>query len=103
MIDPRFLDPKHAFAQVETEQDSANKISSLKKLFEQKRHRGGYSDEKNSGAFYKEISLEDFIRTDDPYDMLKNVHRFAIDDKVKEGAFRVIPPPADIEEICKDV
>ena len=35
--------------------------------------------------------------------MLKNVHRFAIDDKVKEGAFKIIPPPAEIEEICKDV
>jgi len=35
--------------------------------------------------------------------MLKNVHWFSIDDKVKEGAFKVISPPADIEEICKDV
>lgn len=74
VIDPRFLDPKHAFAQVETEQDSANKISSLKKLFEQKRHRGVYSDEKNSGAFYKEVSFQDFIDADDPYELLQTVH-----------------------------
>lgn len=75
----------------------------MKKLFEQKRHRGGYSDEKNSGAFYKEVSFQDFIDAEDPYVLLQTVHRFSLDDKVKEGAFKVISPPNDIEEICKDV
>jgi AdoMet-dependent rRNA methyltransferase SPB1 len=103
VIDPKFLDPKYAFAMFETEQDSANKISSLKKLFERKRHRDGYAEEKNSGAFYKEVSLEDFVRSEDPYSLLSTVHRFSLDDKVKNGAFKIISPPNDIEEICKDV
>ena len=75
----------------------------MKKLFEKKRHRGGNSDEKNNGAFYKEISLEDFVRAPDPYLFLQTVHWFLIDDKVKDGAFKIISPPTDIEEICKDV
>jgi len=42
----------------------------LKKLFEKKRHREGYAEEKGSGAFYKEVSLEEFIRASDPYAFL---------------------------------
>lgn len=103
MIDPKFLDPKHAFALVDNDTDASKKISSLKKLFERKRFREGYADEKGSGAFYKEVSLESFIRAKDPYELLQSVHRFIIDDEVKESSFKVIPPPNDIEEICKDV
>ena len=44
IIDPKFLDPRFAFAEVEEEVESANKISSLKKLLETKRNRSGYGD-----------------------------------------------------------
>jgi AdoMet-dependent rRNA methyltransferase SPB1 len=43
-IDPKFLDPRFAFAEVEDEAESANKISSLKKLLDIKRNRSGYGE-----------------------------------------------------------
>jgi hypothetical protein len=38
------LDPKYAFAEVEDEAESSNKVTSLKKLIDTKRNRGGYGD-----------------------------------------------------------
>ena len=102
VLDPKFLDPKHVFAETKDE-NSSQKISSLNKLMEKTKNRGGYDDDQGTSSFYKEVSLEEFIRSDDPYDLLKKIHKFAIDDKVKEGGFKSITPPKNIEEICRDV
>ena len=59
-IDPKFLDPKYAFEDIEAskggldgnEPDASAKISSLKKLLEQKRpNRQGYDADKVTTLF----------------------------------------------------
>ncbi len=60
------MDPKYAFEEIEEEMDSANQISSLKKLLEKKRNRSGYGD--GAGVMlYQETDLMDFLECADPY------------------------------------
>lgn len=58
-IDPKFLDPKYAFEDIEDEQETTDKISSLKKLLDKKVNRGGYTRE----VLYEELDLFDFLES----------------------------------------
>lgn len=70
-IDPRFLDPKHAFAEVE-----AAAVNNEAKVFnpeKKKRKREGY-DEGDWTQFH-EAPASEFIQTQDPIDMLGKLNR----------------------------
>ena len=67
-IDPKFLDPKYAFAEVDEEEEASNKISSLKKLVITKRNRSGYNTDRQ--VLYQETDLIDFLDCADPYEYL---------------------------------
>jgi AdoMet-dependent rRNA methyltransferase SPB1 len=58
-IDPKFLDPKFAFEDVDDDQDSSNKITSLKKLLDTKKNRSGYSTDR--GILYSETDFYEFL------------------------------------------
>ena len=70
-IDPKFLDPKFAFEEVEDEQEKEN-ITSLKKLLETKRNRGGYGDRT---SLYDETDLIEFLESQDPYTFLSTYNK----------------------------
>ena len=74
-IDPKLLDPKYAFEEVEGEEESANKISSLKKLMDKKVNRKGYGDRE---VLYAETDLMDFFECSDPYQYLSNYNQVCI-------------------------
>jgi hypothetical protein len=67
------LDPKYAFEEIEEEMDSANQVSSLKKLLETKRNRSGYGD--RTGSLYQETDLFDFLESADPYPFLSTYNK----------------------------
>ena len=101
-IDPKFLDPRHVFEDIpEEEEDSSKKISSLKKLLDQKRNRSGYNTD-GSGAFYKEAPLSEFVKSQDPYSYLKSCHKFIIDPGCSE-IFEVVRPHGSIKTIIEDL
>jgi len=58
-IDPKFLDPKYAFEDIDEEQETTDKISSLKKLLDKKVNRKGYNRE----VLYEELDLYDFLES----------------------------------------
>jgi AdoMet-dependent rRNA methyltransferase SPB1 len=64
-IDPKFLDPKFAFEEVEDENEKV-KISSIKKLMEVKKNRSGY----DSVTMHNECDLIEFIECSDPFKYL---------------------------------
>lgn len=100
-IDPKFLDPKYAFEDVDDEADISKKnISSLKKLMDQKRNRSGYDT--TSASLYAECDLIEFIRSEDPYSFLSSYNRFKIDDKSLE-LFKTEAPPKEMDLICADI
>lgn len=72
IIDPKFLDPRFAFAEVEEEVDSANKINSLKTLLKTKRNRSGYGDKE---TLYQETNFIDFLECADPYEYLSSYNK----------------------------
>jgi AdoMet-dependent rRNA methyltransferase SPB1 len=71
-IDPKFLDPKFAFEEIEDEQDTAKQITSLKKLLETKRNRSGYGDKT---TLYQETELIEFMECADPYLFLSTYNK----------------------------
>ena len=72
-IDPKFLDPKFAFEEIEDEADTQKQISSLKKLLETKRNRSGYGDK--GMTLYQETNLMDFLECEDPYLFLSTYNK----------------------------
>ena len=67
------MDPKYAFEEIEEEVDSANQISSLKKLLTTKRNRSGYGD--RTGSLYQETDLIEFLESQDPYPFLSTYNK----------------------------
>lgn len=64
-IDPKFLDPKTVFEEIEDEHESTDKISSIKKLMAtKKKSRNGYGDRT---ILYEEADFYDFMEATDPY------------------------------------
>lgn len=95
------MDPKFAFEDVEEELEGNNKISSLKKLLENKRNRSGYS-EKRGQTLYLETDFSEFLDCADPYEFLATYNKFNIDEKAKE-LFKKVPPPPELETSCMDI
>ena len=78
-IDPKFLDPKYALADVDqTNEDvegTTQKITSLKKLLAPtKRARGGY-DNTRENLLYDEADMIDFLESQDPYEFLTKCNK----------------------------
>lgn len=74
-IDPKFLDPKHVFEEIEDEMDTSKQITSLKKLLDVKRNRGGYGDKT---SLYAETDLIEFMDCADPYQFLSTYNTVRI-------------------------
>lgn len=68
-IDPKFLDPKYALADVDDGKDqddeTTQKITSLKKLLDtKKRNRGGYDEENTrKNLLYNDADFYDFLES----------------------------------------
>lgn len=78
-IDPKFLDPKYVFEDIEGVNQDGNettqKITSLKKLIEKSsRNRGGYGDDFRN-SLYNECSLIDFMESEDPFEYLTKFNK----------------------------
>lgn len=103
-IDPKYLDPKHIFAEIADEEEDSNKrITSLKKLLDSGvKNRSGY-DADGSGAFYKEAKLSEFIKSKDPYKILSRCHKIVIDDEFKDEIAKIVKLPVTLKAICEDL
>lgn len=83
-IDPQFLDPKYALADVEKGSDDENdpmrqQQTSLKKLCNPgKRQRGGYDLDEGQTALHKECELMEFLESVDPYQYLTGYNKVTI-------------------------
>ncbi|KAL6053823.1 pre-rRNA processing protein ftsj3 [Balamuthia mandrillaris] len=73
-IDPRLLDPKHVFKELELPTKKPDIMKS-----KQKRNREGYED--GNYTLFKTCSISDFVETDDPISCLANHNQFIFDEK----------------------
>jgi AdoMet-dependent rRNA methyltransferase SPB1 len=103
-IDPKFLDPKHVFEEVQepTPNNEAKVFNPEKK----KRKREGY--EEGDYTQHKEIPVSDFIHTTDPIAILGTVNKLSFEQS-KNGdlalaALNRIPETTDeIRRCCEDL
>jgi len=83
-IDPKFLDPKYAFEDIDrskggidgNEKDENNTVSSLKQLLVKKRpNRSGYDTEKTATMIHEVADFSDFLESADPFEFLTKVNK----------------------------
>ena len=78
-IDPKFLDPKHVFKDLEASVPLDNGVAvnnAQANVFQpdkKRRHRGGYAD--NDYTLFKQIGVAEFIRSSDPITILGVVNK----------------------------
>lgn len=73
-LDPRLLDPKEVFEELGTE-----KVNNEQKIFNpevKRRHRLGYAD--GDYTLYHEMKMVDFIRCDDPINVLGGLNKLTV-------------------------
>mmetsp|Transcript_24312 Transcript_24312/g.67595 ORF Transcript_24312/g.67595 Transcript_24312/m.67595 type:complete len:859 (-) Transcript_24312:91-2667(-) len=78
-IDPRLLDPKYIFSEVEDATTPAGPDALIKEKHKQRRHRDGY--EEGVSNLRKETSAVDFLMSDKPVEMLGQYHRLHLTGK----------------------
>lgn len=80
-LDPKFLDPKHAFRDVQTSDDkgtSANNAHANVFLPDKKRRkRDGYDD--GDYTLFKRLSVSDFVKSGDAVTLLGNSSQITFD------------------------
>ncbi|KAJ9497550.1 AdoMet-dependent rRNA methyltransferase spb1 [Exophiala xenobiotica] len=103
-MDPKFLDPKHVFAEVQeaTPNNEAKVFNPEKK----KRKREGY--EEGEYTQHKEIPVTEFIHTTDPIAILGSVNKLSFDqspngDLAMATLDRLEETTPEIRECCEDL
>ncbi|KAK3708573.1 AdoMet-dependent rRNA methyltransferase spb1 [Vermiconidia calcicola] len=103
-LDPRFLDSRYAFAEVE-----AAAVNNEAKVFnpeKKKRKREGY--EEGDYTQFHEVAASDFIQTQDPIQMLGNLNRLHFRQEangdIAQAALDKLPETTEeIRECCADL
>ncbi|KAI1266481.1 rRNA methyltransferase [Xylariaceae sp. FL1019] len=102
-IDPRFLDPRTAFADL-----SEPVVADEAKVYKpevKKRKRGGY--EEGDYTLYKEVLASDFIETADPIAILANTNKIVFDSHTPSlslSALNKMPETTvEIRQYCSDL
>ncbi|KAI8333620.1 Spb1 C-terminal domain-containing protein [Chlamydoabsidia padenii] len=98
-LDPRFLDPKAVFSELDT--NETNKMVDIFKPEKKRRHREGYED--NNYTLHKAVDVMEFIKAEDPIAVLglNNQLTFKTDESMP-----LLKNPATTEDIkinCDDL
>ncbi|KAI1822879.1 rRNA methyltransferase [Xylaria intraflava] len=102
-IDPRFLDPRTAFADLK--ETVTTDEARVYKPEIKKRKRGGY--EEGDYTLYKEVLASEFVETADPISILANTNRLLLDaaqPSLSLAALNKMPDTtAEIRQYCSDL
>ncbi len=104
-IDPRFLDPKHVFSEVDAAgegDEDADAASNLELVNPEKKKKKPAAEGYETGAtvLYKSVPASEFITGDKAIHILNNVHAIELDEtKIRDHP----KTTAEITECCKDV
>ena len=103
VIDPRFFDPKYIFKNSENDLMMArteSSVNSIKKIFEIKKRRS--IPDSASATLHKSISLNDFLRIENPYAVFVDYNRIILPEN-KNDLLALPPLPLNFLEICNDL
>ena len=101
-IDPRFLDPRHVFSELDAEQAADPATDNPELLNPEKAKRKAPAEGYESGAtlLYKKAKASEFIMDDKPIHVLNNFYEIVLDEK------RIADHPkttGEVKECCKDL
>nr|POF13572.1 adomet-dependent rrna methyltransferase spb1 [Quercus suber] len=101
-LDPRFLDPRHAFAEVE--EAAVNMEARVFNPEKKKRKRDGY--EEGDWTQFHEVSASEFVQTQDPIAMLGALNKIhfrqdGIND-ISQSALDKLPETSEEVRLCCD-
>ncbi|XP_076243684.1 pre-rRNA 2'-O-ribose RNA methyltransferase FTSJ3 [Calliopsis andreniformis] len=94
-LDPKFLDPKYVFSELEIE--PANKLNVYNPV-KQKHRPEGYPE--NDYTLYHKLSVKDFIAHDSAVEALQNASEIVFDDDIIANHEKTTK---EIKECCKDI
>ena len=94
-IDPKFLDPKYVFKDVDDEPSNALNLIHPEK---HTRHRDGYKE--GDYTLFHTLKVTDFIHSDSYLDLLADASEIVFDDKTFENHATTTP---EIKECLKDI
>jgi len=102
-IDPRLLDPKHIFKEMEKEVDTSwekgNQVSQLFKVIEKaKKKAEGYEDD--ATVIFKKVSVKDYLANETFAELLANYNEIDIDD---EECLTHEATTEEVKACCKDL
>lgn len=95
-IDPKFLDPKHVFAEIDLE--PTHKLNVFNPEKQKKAKAIGYPE--NDYTLYHRVSVKDFIASESAVEGFQNVSEIVIDD---EGILNHKKTTKEVIECCKDI
>ncbi|KAI0193975.1 Spb1 C-terminal domain-containing protein [Xylaria flabelliformis] len=102
-IDPRFLDPRTAFADLKETVNTDE--ARVYKPEQKKRKRGGY--EEGDYTLYKEVSASEFVESTDPIAILANTNRLVLETlepSLSLSALNKMPATTlEIRQYCSDL
>lgn len=104
-IDEKLFDPTLVFKDTEADHqhEQRNKeITSMDKLMENNRSRGGYDDDAPQ-HLYREITLEPFILADNPFPIFKEYNKMTITEEEREKYVSLVKTPPFCEELMSDL
>nr|POE62431.1 adomet-dependent rrna methyltransferase spb1 [Quercus suber] len=101
-LDPRFLDPRHAFAEVE--EAAVNMEARVFNPEKKKRKRDGY--EEGDWTQFHEVSASDFVQTQDPIAMLGALNKIHFrqdgSNDISQTALERLPETSEEVRLCCD-
>lgn len=103
-LDPKFLDPKHVFA--ELQEPTPNNEAKVFNPEKKKRRREGY--EEGDYTQHKEVSVSEFIQTTDPIKILGSVNKLSFEqspngDLALAALDRLPETTPEIRQCCADL
>jgi len=104
-IDPSLFDAKCVFKDTEAEnmmESQYHEITSLGKLLEQRRWRGGYEDNVPQNMFRK-LRLQEFLELENPFPAFMKYNEIEISQEDREKYLGLVKLPEDFEENLKDL
>lgn len=104
-IDEKLFDPSIVFQDTEADHQMAQmnkEITSMDKLMEVRRSRGGYADDAPM-HLYKEVTFGEFIEADNPFPIFKEYNKMIVSEEDKEKYTSLVQTPEFSEELMNDL
>jgi AdoMet-dependent rRNA methyltransferase SPB1 len=103
-IDPKLLDPKYVFIDIDENIDSQQEIKSLKQIVPKPgKLKKGKIDETKGMTQFRRMTLAEFVECTNPYQFLVDTNQITFDDEDSKEYLEIAPAPKGLDALCEDI